>query len=168
MTFDKWLNDNNDYLIQVTKNITSNSEDTMDLYQSVMTQLLLQRDKLDPLPDKEKLYYFIKVTKTNYFSKTSPYQYQKKKYEKQHTEYNDFKDLREDISYMEDIPDMIWVEKTLDEMGWFERDLFTLYMEYGTMVAVHKETTIPINSVGKYIKEIKNDLKQRWIKEKGL
>ena len=43
MTFDKWLNDNNDYLIQVTKNITTNSEDTMDLYQSVMTQLLLQR-----------------------------------------------------------------------------------------------------------------------------
>ena len=73
----------------------------------------------------------------------------------------------EDTPYTEDIPDMVWVRTELDKMGWFEADLFTLWIEMGTLIDIHRETTIPINSVGKYIKEIKKDLYQRWINEKN-
>ncbi len=162
MTFMEWLSQNNDYLIQTTKNITKNHEETMDLYQSVMTQLIPKADTLNDISDKEKLYYFIKVIKTNWFSNTSPYQYNKLKYEKKRNTYEEYKDYREDIEYNETIPDMDWVEAELHKIGWFEHDLFMLFYETKTLTALHKETQIPINSVGKYIKEIKQELKKRW------
>lgn len=166
MTFNEWLSKNNNKLIEVTKNITKNAEDTMDLYQSVLTQLIPQGDKLDTIKDDEKLYYFIKVLKTNWYSNTSPYQYKKQKHDKQHVEYLDYIDYREDEEYTEDIPDIVWVETQLHDIGWFEHDLFMLYYEMGTLTSLHKETSIPINSVGKYIKEIKQELKKRWNESK--
>lgn len=165
MTFNDWLSKNNNKLIEVTKNITKNAEDTMDLYQSVLIQLIPQGDKLDTIKDEEKLYYFIKVLKTNWFSSTSPYQYKKQKHDNRHVEYLDYIDYREDEEYKEDIPDILWVETQLHDIGWFEHDLFMLYYEMGTLTSLHKETSIPINSVGKYIKEIKQELKKRWLNE---
>ena len=162
MTFKKWIETNNEELIQTTRNITKNHEESMDLYQSVLLQLLPQCDKLDGIDDKEKKYYFIKVLKTNWYSGTSPYQYNKNKYDKNKTPYDEYKDHREDFEYKEDIPDILWVESELHKIGWFEHDLFMLYYEYGTLVSLHRETSIPINSVGKYIKNIKTELKKRW------
>ena len=162
MTFNNWLTKNNDKIIKVTRNITNNHEESMDLYQSVISQLIPQKVKLDLIKDEEKLYYFIKVTKTNWYSKTSPYQYHKHKYENNKTTYHDYMDYRVDEEYTEDIPDIDWIETQLHEIGWFEHDLFMLYYEMGTLTLLHKETSIPINSVGKYIKEIKNELKIRW------
>lgn len=167
MTFVDWVSKNNTKLIEVTNNITRGDKESMDLYQSVMTQLLPQHTKLDNIIDEEKMYYFIRVTKTNWYSKTSPYQYHKKKYDSSKTEYKDYKDFREDEEYTEDIPDMDWVECELHKIGWFEHDLFMLYYETGTLASLHKETSIPINSVGKYIKDIKNELKKRWLKQKN-
>ncbi len=162
MTFNQWLSRNNEHLIQTTRNITSNHEETMDLYQSVILQLLPKADKLDNIKDKEKLYYFIKVLKVNWTSSNSPYNYQKLKYENNRVEYKDFRDNRNDEEYKEEGPDMEWVENELHEIGWFEHDLFMLYHECKTLVSLHKETKIPINSVGKYIKKIKTQLKERW------
>jgi hypothetical protein len=67
-----------------------------------------------------------------------------------------------DVEYEETIPDMDWVMEQLDELEWFDRDLFKLWLELGTLSNVSKRTKIPVNSVGKYIKEIKKELKIRW------
>ena len=164
----EWISKNNSLLIQTTKNITKNADDTMDLYQSVIEQLLEKPEKMNSINDEQKLYYFIKVIKNNYFSKTSPYKYHLEKYNNSHIRKDDMLYFdSEDTPYTEDIPDMVWVRTELDKMGWFEADLFTLWIEMGTLIDVHRETTIPINSVGKYIKEIKKDLYQRWINEKN-
>ena len=36
MTFKKWIETNNEELIQTTRNITKNHEESMDLYQKVV------------------------------------------------------------------------------------------------------------------------------------
>jgi hypothetical protein len=38
-----------------------------------------------------------------------------------------------------------------------------MWLELGTITAVSKQTTIPLNSVGRYIKNIKIELKQKWV-----
>jgi hypothetical protein len=58
---------------------------------------------------------------------------------------------------------MCWVHKQLEDLDWFSRDLFLMWLELGTITAVSKQTTIPLNSVGRYIKNIKIELKQKWV-----
>ena len=158
----EYIQRNNRHLIEQTMNIVRGNEEYMDLYQSVVEQLLTNPDKFNEVPDDQKLYYFIKVTKTNWYSKTSPYQYQKKKYDKRHVELDEYKANRILEEEIEETPSIDWVNEQVEDMGWFDRDLFVLWAELGTLSAVHRETTIPINSVGKYINDIKKELNERW------
>jgi hypothetical protein len=124
---------------------------------------LLKGGKLDGMKDKERVYYFIRVLKNNYFSKTSPYYYQYKK--NPHRE--EFKDIeffepQPDVEYTEELPDIEWVNKQLSHLEWFDRDLFLLWMELGSLTAVSRKTTIPLNSVGRYINQTKQMLIKKW------
>lgn len=162
----KWIQINNDKLIGITKNITKNHDDTMELYQEVIIQLLQKELLLNELPDINKLYYFIRVTNTNWKSKNSPYRYHRNKYRDNNIEFMDY--MAESLSNDEYInpPSMEWVNKKLEGLDWYNRDLFLLYLELGTFTKVSSETTIPINSVHKYIKKTIKYLNDEWNKEK--
>ena len=127
-----------------------------------MEQILKKTTLLDTLTDKDRLYYFIRVVKNNYFSKTSPYYYQHKKVSCNDVKVDVIKDIP-DEPYVEELPDMFWVHKQLEDLDWFSRDLFLMWLELGTITAVSKQTTIPLNSVGRYIKNIKLELKEKWV-----
>jgi hypothetical protein len=159
---DKWLSINNKELMEISLKICKNVDDYMDLYMCVVEQILKKRDKLNTLPDKEKKYYIISMLKTNYYSKTSPYFYQFKKNNVMMDITDNLLEGIVDVEYEETIPDMDWVMEQLEELEWFDRDLFKLWLELGTLSNVSKRTKIPVNSVGKYIKEIKKELKIRW------
>jgi hypothetical protein len=117
---------------------------------------------MNEMEDKDRLYYFIRTLKNNYFSKTSKYHYQ---FRKPHLNQISFNEV-----YYEEIPDeeyqdrptMVWVREHLSELSWFDRDLFLLWVELGSLTAVSKRTTIPLNSVGRYIKQTKDRLNQLW------
>ena len=160
MNLDKWIMSNYTLLYDTTLNIIKNKSDVDDVLHSVLEQILDKKKEMDLMEDKNKLYYFIRVVKNNYFSKTSKYHYQHRKYPQNEQELNLNQELV-DEEYVEQ-PDMDWVKKQLDELNWFDRDLFLLWLELGTITAVSKKTTIPLNSVGRYINEIKTKLIQRW------
>ena len=63
---------------------------------------------------------------------------------------------------MVEYPSMDWIYKELENHTWFDRDLFLLWLELGTFTKVSQETTIPLNSVGKYIKETIKNLNSSW------
>lgn len=153
--------------MNTTKNITKGYENYDDLYQSVIEQLLKKGNKLDDIDDKEKMYYFVRVVKNNFFSKSSPYYYQ---HIKNTTRLNYERDITNidivDEPYEENLPDIEWVYKELDTLDWFSRDIFIMWLELGSLTAVAKQTTIPLNSVGRYIKEVKQVLKEQWQKSK--
>lgn len=157
-----WINKNHNKLLYTTKKIVKNSNDYDDLYQSVIEQILKKTTQLDTLTDKDRLYYFIRVVKNNYFSKTSPYYYQHKKVSCNDVRIDVIKDIP-DETYVEELPDIEWVYKQLEDLDWFSRDLFLMWLELGTITAVSKQTTIPLNSVGRYIKNIKLELKEKWV-----
>lgn len=165
MDFTEYIKINNEELIDITKRITGNHRDSMELYQFVVLQLLSKPPKED-ITDKQKKYYFIRLIKNNWFSKTSRYHYQFRKKVYNHLE-KEFEDMRTDVpveEYEEDeIPDLDWVREKLHDYGWFYRDIFLLYMELNTIKAVSSKTTIPINSCSKYINEVKDKLQHDWL-----
>ena len=164
MTAAEFIANNNTILIQTTMNITKGYTDYMELYQSVIQQILEKPHRMDKIEDEKKLFYFIKLVKNNFYSKTSNYQYQRQKYKNMNIHFRDefYGEIKDDVEEYP-YPEWEWVEEQLNTMDWFDRDLFLLWVELGTLTAVNKETTIPINSVGKYIKEIKKELNNRWI-----
>jgi hypothetical protein len=162
MDLHKWISLNNDELMDISLKVCKNQDDYMDLYQCVMEQMLNKNTKFNEMKDKEKTYFFISMLKRNYFSKTSPYYYQFKKGAIMDDITDDLLEGVIDVEYTESIPDMEWVKLQLLELDWFDRDLFNLWVELGSLSNVSKKTNIPVNSVGKYIKEIKQELKIRW------
>lgn len=133
-----------------------------DLLHCVIEQMM-KKNSLDPMLERERVFYFIRVLKNNYFSKTSPYYYQYKKKSSMETQFDtDYYENLPDEQYEENTPTLEWVYKELEDLNWFDRDLFLLWMELGTLTAVSKKTTIPLNSVGRYINEIKLQLLQKW------
>ena len=109
------------------------------------------------------MYYFIRVVKNNYNSTTSPYHKEYRKNQNLHTPL--LEEITEDFAdeeYVETIPDMKWVYKQLETFDWFDRDLFVLWLEMGTLTSVSKQTLIPLNSVGRYINKTKQKLQELW------
>lgn len=169
MAFFDWLGNNHEILWGITLNITKDKDTCGDLYSCVVEQLLKKQHKLNELTDQEKKYYFIKVLKTNYYSKTSPYHYEYRKH--QHNHIPLLEEITEDFSdeeYEETIPDIEWVEKRLEEdFDWYSRDLFMLWIELGTLTNVSHQTRIPLNSVGRHINKTKKKLRELWQQELG-
>jgi DNA-directed RNA polymerase specialized sigma24 family protein len=146
--------------------IIKDDENLDDFFHHIIESFLLHRSKTDHLEDKNKKYYFIRVVKNQYYSKTSPYYYRYKKAQIKR------EDLDANLYEIPDpetppIPDLDWVKNTLNKLDWYERELFLLYLELGTMTKVSKKTTIPLNTVSRQVGNIKLFLKQTWNAEIG-
>lgn len=162
MSLDKWITINFTMLQDTTLRVVKNNQEADDVLQSVIEQLLHKREQLDEIPDKNKLYYFIRVLKNNYYSTTSNYYREHKKGSVYNKEWDECYEAIPDEVYKEEIPDIEWVKKELDTLPWFDRDLFLLWFELGTIINVSSQTTIPKNSVSRYIKQTKKLLQKRW------
>lgn len=163
MEIDKWIEKHHQELVIITKNITKKN-DVKDLFQSVVEQLLKKKEKLDELPDDKKKYFFIRVVSNNFHSNTSRFYYENRK------GFNDTMELNDEIYEQQDeepteYPTIEWVHKQLEDFHWFDRDLFLLWMELGSLKKVSRKTRIPHNSVGRYIKKVKIKLNQNWKKQ---
>lgn len=168
MTFFDWINTHNKEAMEKVRNICKDPDQQDDLYQSVVEQLLSKPKKINEIPDSQKMYYFIRVVKNNFNSNTSYYHKVYRKNQNFHTPL--LEDITEgfiDEEYTETIPDMKWVHRQLETFDWFDRDLFLLWLEMGTLTNVSKQTQIPLNSVGRYINKTKKKLQELWQRELG-
>ena len=160
MEIRQWIELHHKQLMEITKNITKSGFNP-DLYQSVVEQLLLQEEKFNDIPDDKKKYFFIRVMSNNYNSKTSKYHYENRKgFTLSLPLDEDIYKIKEDEP--QEYPTIEWVHRQLDEMNWFDRDIFLLWMELGSLKAVSRKTKIPHNSVGRYIKKVKIKLNKQW------
>lgn len=104
------------------------AEDLDDLTQEVFLYLLdLPPEKLQQLiDDKQIKYYFIRLCKNNYFSKTSRYHYKyRKPTEKWQNGVDSCKQVDIDLYIKEDADRL---NAILDELYWYDRELFKLYV----------------------------------------
>ena len=102
-----------------------------DVTQEVFLYIYEDVEKLEQLiKDKKLKYYFIRLCKNNYYSKTSKYYY---KYNRTYKDviYND--DLLKAVHIL--IPDNLYfkedsdvINDILSELYWYDRELFRLYV----------------------------------------
>lgn len=151
-----WLSKNYNELKNIC-NKFSTPEEVDDLLHLCIEQFMKNK-KVHNIPDKERLYFFVKLVKNQYHSKSSSYHYTYRKYQ--------FNELVEydtpDVEYEETQFNLNWVKEELKKIDWYYGRLFELYIEEGCSVTkLSKRTTIPINSVSRDINKVRRHLKQK-------
>ena len=153
-------------LKKICVKITDNSSWSDDLLNSVLLMLYEKDDiKLDKLDDNSIRWYIIRCITNNWYSDTSPFY---RKVRRESTLYNDLKDIADPPVDDNDFDEHFFMEIIEEEfgaLGWFHKDIFTRYMVLGSLKRVSTQTTIPLNSVHRYIKEAKNTVKENTFKK---
>lgn len=150
------------------------AKDLDDLTQEVFEQLLnMEPNKLEALINTGDIYkYFNRMCKLNYYSRNSKYYYTYGKVN-EHISFNeDFTDdLQKDKSqkpdniYITDDSDLI--NSILDELYWYYRDLFKLYVlgdsenDSYSYSSLAKKTGISRTSIYYTIKSVKKYIRKR-------
>lgn len=148
--------------------LTESSDWSEDLLQDVLLQLYEKEDiKLDKLDTKSIKNYIFKVIITNWCSKTSPFY---RKVRRESTLYNELSTLPTEAPQMMASEDIYDVHKLLEiieiewtEVSWFHKIIFEKYMVLGSLKKVAIDTTIPLTSIARYVKETKQQIKQNTI-----
>jgi len=150
------------------------AKDLDDVTQEVFIYLCEDTEKLEQLiRDKKIKYYFIRLCKNNYYSKTSRYYY---KYNRAYKDVSFDDDLMklglkqkaEDLYFIQDADR---INEILSELYWYDRELFRLYVlgdndgrKY-TYSSLSKKTKISRMNIYITIKKVKEYIKDR-LKEK--
>ena len=155
-----WITENIDELKKICKSI-SRLEDIDDLFQICIEQILINK-KFADIPDQQRLYFFSRLVRNQFHSKTSKYYYQYHRFKASEIYDYDFPDLQ----YEEPEVNLEWVNKHLDEMkktsDWYYGRLFELYIELGcSITTLSQKTTIPINSVSRDINKVRKELNKK-------
>lgn len=166
----QWITNNYNELKLICEKI-SKQNDVDDLLHSCLEQFL-QNQAAPMLGDKEKLFFFARIVRNNFHSKTSHYYYQYSKYK--FTELTD--QNQHTLEYDESEIDLNWVKKiiTFHKKGdlWYYARLFQLFIDEGCSVSkLSKRTTIPLNSVSRDInkyRRILKKLREEHYKSNGL
>ena len=150
-----WLSENYNELKNIC-NKFSTPEEVDDLLHLCIEQFMKNK-KVHQVPDNEKIYFFTKIVRNQYHSKSSKYHYTYRKYQfNESIEYD-----KPDVEYEETQFNMNWVHEQLKKIDWYYGRLFELYIEEGCSVTkLSKRTTIPINSVSRDINKVRRELKQ--------
>ena len=141
-------------LRQICRKIGGNLSD--DLFQELMVILLeYNEQKLIDIYNKGYYKWFLVKTLTNQFnSNSSPFN---KKYSP--------KDIDHIItdSYDHSIDIMIdKVNNKLNQLHWYDRELFKAYIESGSYRKLSKQTDIPFNSISRTINNVKNYIRNNF------
>jgi hypothetical protein len=156
-----WINNNFNELKTICHKI-SKEEDVDDLLQICVEQFLTNK-KIDTIPVGERLYFFARIVRNNYYSKTSHYHNTYRKHK-----FNDIPDTGiPDIIYEEPEINLDWIDiqisngkKTNDWYFWRLLELY-IYEVGGSISRLSELTTIPINSVSRDINKIRKILRHK-------
>lgn len=156
---DKWFNENYDRLKLICKKITK-CDDVDEILHFCIEQVLKNKKFICIENDEEKVYFFSRVVHINWKSNKSPYYQQYHKHlwceigREPHIE---------DLEYEENDVDMDWVRAQIEIMkkgkDWYYGRLFDLYIEENcNLTNLSKRTTIPLNSVSRDIRKVREHL----------
>lgn len=153
---------NNYYeLLKIAKKITRNHEMSGDLLHEVICQLYdKEKISLMEYTDNQIKYYIVAIMRINWNSSTSPFHYKIRRESHKYVEINmdPVQDEEQDAFEQEII--FTCIEQSWTELDWFRKSLFEWYMGLGSLKKVAIKTSIPLASVGKYIKEAKEIMRE--------
>ena len=156
LDFNQYLSHDYQALDQAAKKITGNNELSSDLLHYAIEEMSY-KDNLQAIIDSGGArFYLVRIMMTQWRSQTGPFY---KQFIKQEQEI----DIIENKSPEEDkILDINRVEKILNELPWYDRELWKLYVESGLNYSkLSKETGIPRTSIGLTLNRVRKHIKQK-------
>lgn len=154
-----WLTNNYEELKLICQKI-SKLKDVDDLLHLSIEQFMKNK-RIPEIESNQWLFFFARIVRNNYYSKSSPYYHQYTKHNS--SEVHDIELI--DLQYEEPIIDLSWVKHIIsrDMKGdkWYYARLFELYLEVGCSIKkLSILTTIPPNSVSRDINKYRKLLRQ--------
>jgi hypothetical protein len=163
-TIETFFKENYPQLKRASKNITKNHELSEELLHFVIEDFLCKKTSHDVILSGGGVFYLVRMLITNWNSKTSPF----------YTKNIKNSTLCEEISYeLEDPSDketeqeetktlMYEIAKReLDQLHWYDRELFLLYIDQPNISQLARDTGIPRTSISLSINRIKSHLKSK-------
>jgi len=154
LTFTEYLQVDYTALTEAANKITGNHELSYDLLHYSIEELASKENLEGILASGGARFYLVRIMMIQWRSQTGPFHRQ---FRKHHDElgYND----REEVE--EKHLDLDKVNKILDALPWYDKELFKLYAEgehnYSTL---SKETGIPRTSIALTIKRVRKHIKR--------
>ena len=152
-----WIEENILELKKICNRIAKQNEIDDLLQESI--EALLNNRRVRDIPPNERFYFFARIVRNNFNSKTSKYH---KVYRK-----NRFVELNFDIvqeEYEEPILSIEWVIQEIEKIkqtDWYLGQIFLLWLSKGAnLTLLSKQTGIPINSLSRDISKVKKMLHQ--------
>lgn len=154
----KWIEENFELLKQLTNKVAKETND--DLFQVCIEQFLKNK-KVEHLEHKQRLYFFVKIVKNNFYSNSSPYYYTYSKYN-----FSELQNIEIAEQSVEHIDELGWVLEQISNdkktKNWYYARLMEIFIEEGgSIIKTTKRTTIPRNSVSRDINKYRKVLVKR-------
>jgi hypothetical protein len=153
-------------LLTIAKKLTRGDQLSQDLLHEVILQLYDKEDIiLKSYDDNSIKYYIVAIMRINYYSKTSPFFY---KIRRERTLMTVDITTCWDMSYEQESFESEELYQLLEEeyceLNWFKKSLLDMYLSLNSsMKAVSRKTNIPIQSISRYIKETRQEVKTNII-----
>ena len=166
-TIEEYITKNYYNLLTIAKRICKTNT---DIHQELLHEVILQlydkdRINLKSYDDNSIKYYITAVMRINYYSKTSPFYYKiRRERILMNVDLSTCYDLSAEQESFESEELFELLEQNYSELDWFRKSLMDMYLTLNrSMAAVSRKTTIPIQSISRYIKEARNQVKTNII-----
>ena len=166
-TIEEYITKNYYNLLTIAKRICKTNT---DIHQELLHEVILQlydkdRINLKSYDDNSIKYYITAVMRINYYSKTSPFYYKiRRERILINVDLSTCYDLSAEQESFESEELFELLEQNYSELDWFRKSLMDMYLTLNrSMAAVSRKTTIPIQSISRYIKEAREQVKTNVI-----
>ena len=153
-------------LLNISKKMTRGDQLSQDLLHEVILQLYDKEDiTLKSYDDNSIKYYIVAIMRINYFSKTSPFFYRiRRERILMNVDITACWDMSYEQEEFESEELYQLLEQEYCELNWFKKSLLDMYLSLNSsMKAVSRKTNIPIQSISRYIKETRQEVKSNII-----
>lgn len=144
-------------LLEIAYRLSKGDHRTEDLVHDILANFL-STPVFKTLPKKERVFYFIRAFRNQFEGPSSYFKRDYRRWDFGRTDIT-IDPIQEEF---EEKPSIEFVFKCLEELEWYERDLFHLYIKEGSIAKVHQKTKIPLYSLRKSINTSKSFIKQKW------
>ena len=154
MTFNQYLTNDYNELIKASHKITGNNDLALDLLHYAIIEMSNKSNIQDIVDSGGARFYCVCIMSTQWRSKTGPFY---KSFVKSNVTIED----KDWVSQDEPEIDVVRITALLNELNWYDRQLFMLYTDgCHSYSSLARETGIPRTSIGLTINRIKKYIKK--------
>lgn len=165
---DTYIQKNYYTLLNIANSMTKQDQFAQELLHECILQIYNKGSvNLKSYDDNSIKYFIVAIMRVNYFSKTSPFHYRiRRERQIMNIDITKCYDIESEQHNYETEEIYQLLELNYSELNWFHKSLLDLYLSLNSsMKAVSRKTTIPNQSVSRYIKEIRNIVKSNIMKQ---